>query len=235
MMRTKRRCRDEGVSPVVGVMLMLVVTIIIAAVVSAFAGGLGSSQQKAPQLNMETKIVNTGYYAGSGISMDVTGLSEPIPTKDIKIVTSWKARNGVKNTTTVLPNSLNVIYGTFTQNVTSPFATGPGVDSYGLFHVKTADQNFGNYTLTVGTSMRAYPAGAWGPSLVGVGGYGVATATYQYVGGSNWNVGSDVDFLQAVLGIDWNNLREGDIVKVRVIHTPSGKVIYDQDVAVRGA
>lgn len=40
---------DSGVSPVIGVMLMLVVTIIIAAVVSAFAGGLGSAQNKAPQ------------------------------------------------------------------------------------------------------------------------------------------------------------------------------------------
>jgi FlaG/FlaF family flagellin (archaellin) len=41
--------RDAGVSPVIGVMLMLVVTIIVAAVVSAFAGGLGSAQNKAPQ------------------------------------------------------------------------------------------------------------------------------------------------------------------------------------------
>jgi len=40
---------DAGVSPVVGVMLMLVVTIVIAAIVSAFAGGLGSAQSKAPQ------------------------------------------------------------------------------------------------------------------------------------------------------------------------------------------
>jgi FlaG/FlaF family flagellin (archaellin) len=32
--------KEDAVSPVVGVMLMLVVTIIIAAVVSGFAGGL---------------------------------------------------------------------------------------------------------------------------------------------------------------------------------------------------
>lgn len=46
-MRTKSF--DNAVSPVVGVMLMLVVTILIAAVVSAFAGGLGGSQTKTPQ------------------------------------------------------------------------------------------------------------------------------------------------------------------------------------------
>jgi FlaG/FlaF family flagellin (archaellin) len=41
--------KESAVSPVVGVMLMLVVTIIIAAVVSGFAGGLASGTSKAPQ------------------------------------------------------------------------------------------------------------------------------------------------------------------------------------------
>ncbi len=49
---------DEAVSPVVGVMLMLVVTIIIAAVVSGFAGGLASDETKAPQATLAmTEIV----------------------------------------------------------------------------------------------------------------------------------------------------------------------------------
>jgi len=42
------RLSDDAVSPVIGVMLMLVVTIIIAAIVSSFAGGLGSSTEAAP-------------------------------------------------------------------------------------------------------------------------------------------------------------------------------------------
>lgn len=41
--------KDSAVSPVIGVLLMLVVTIIIAAIVSAFAGGMTSDQSKAPQ------------------------------------------------------------------------------------------------------------------------------------------------------------------------------------------
>lgn len=43
------RENDRAVSPVVGVMLMLVVTIIIAAIVSAFAGGSVSGTSKTPQ------------------------------------------------------------------------------------------------------------------------------------------------------------------------------------------
>jgi len=44
--------RESAVSPVVGVMLMLVVTIIIAAVVSGFAGGLAGESRKAPQASL---------------------------------------------------------------------------------------------------------------------------------------------------------------------------------------
>lgn len=44
---------ESAVSPVVGVMLMLVVTIIIAAIVSAFAGGMGTSQDKVPQVTLK--------------------------------------------------------------------------------------------------------------------------------------------------------------------------------------
>ena len=40
---------EEAVSPVVGVMLMLVVTIIIAAIVSGFSGGVVGSEKSAPQ------------------------------------------------------------------------------------------------------------------------------------------------------------------------------------------
>ena len=45
--------RDHAVSPVIGILLMLVVTIIIAAVVSGFASGLTGGQSKAPQASIE--------------------------------------------------------------------------------------------------------------------------------------------------------------------------------------
>ena len=45
----------RGVSPVVGVMLMLVATVILAAVVSSFAGSFSSEETKAPQLAISAK------------------------------------------------------------------------------------------------------------------------------------------------------------------------------------
>lgn len=53
--------KEAAVSPVVGVMLMLVVTIIIAAVVSAFAGGLGQGSAKAPQVSIGAEAHNASY------------------------------------------------------------------------------------------------------------------------------------------------------------------------------
>ena len=47
---------ESAVSPVVGVMLMLVVTIIIAAVVSGFAGGLGGGTGTAPQASIACSV-----------------------------------------------------------------------------------------------------------------------------------------------------------------------------------
>ncbi|WP_342675788.1 type IV pilin N-terminal domain-containing protein [Methanofollis sp. UBA420] len=48
---------DDAISPVVGVMLMLVVTIIIAAMVSAFSGSVAQDQTLAPQVSLSASYV----------------------------------------------------------------------------------------------------------------------------------------------------------------------------------
>jgi len=65
---TMKRKNEEAVSPVVGVMLMLVVTIIIAAVVSAFAGGISTSSDKSPNV-----VIKAGYSQVNGFWMENTG------------------------------------------------------------------------------------------------------------------------------------------------------------------
>jgi archaeal type IV pilus assembly protein PilA len=78
-----------AVSPVVGVMLMLVVTIIIAAVVSAFAGGLGQGSAKAPQVSMSAEAHNGSYIlldfkGGDTISGSAITIKTFIPMGDHK-------------------------------------------------------------------------------------------------------------------------------------------------------
>lgn len=79
----------EAVSPVVGVMLMLVVTIIIAAVVSAFAGGLGQSSPKAPQISIGAEAHNgqeiiIDFKGGDTISGGAITVKTFIPMGDYK-------------------------------------------------------------------------------------------------------------------------------------------------------
>lgn len=51
--------RESGVSPVIGVMLMIVVTLIIAAIVAALAGGLGSEKKAGPSVSLGYQLKYT--------------------------------------------------------------------------------------------------------------------------------------------------------------------------------
>ena len=71
---------EQAVSPVVGVMLMLVVTIIIAALVSAFSGGAASGTQKAP-----TATIQGTYSQMYGMTITNNG-GDAIPMSTTKIL-----------------------------------------------------------------------------------------------------------------------------------------------------
>lgn len=73
--------KESAVSPVVGVMLMLVVTIIIAAVVSGFAGGLGGGTGKAPQASVDCAVDLVSHQ----FIFEHKG-GDAFPLKDVKVV-----------------------------------------------------------------------------------------------------------------------------------------------------
>ncbi|WP_052418810.1 type IV pilin N-terminal domain-containing protein [Methanolacinia paynteri] len=75
------RVEKDAVSPVVGVMLMLVVTIIIAAVVSGFAGGLANTQSKAPQAK-----ISATFSVSQGMTITHDG-GDAIPLNDLVFIT----------------------------------------------------------------------------------------------------------------------------------------------------
>ena len=120
--RLSKKNSENAVSPVVGVMLMLVVTIIIAAVVSAFSGGLiGQGTPKAPTLTMNVKVVNTGISATSGFFATVTGISNPVQTKNEELITSWQTTNRVTGAAITGGNTTIYVNGT----LTAPLGYGP--------------------------------------------------------------------------------------------------------------
>jgi len=68
---------EHAVSPVVGVMLMLVVVIIIAAIVSGIAGGMVSGQKKVPQATIQATFSQSG-----GMTITHAG-GDPLPTANL--------------------------------------------------------------------------------------------------------------------------------------------------------
>jgi len=216
-------------------MLMLVVTIIIAAVVSAFAGGLSTGSKAAPVASFECHITNTGSWGDSMFDLGVLSADKAIPTKDLKLVTSWTNASGYPVVTTINGAAMpvnNCYYGTYKYNV--PLGFGPGVNQTSMAGSYYTDQFFGNYSLMSGTHMHNSAAGY----STFTGGYGVTPSTrYQYTDGSyHLYAGSGkVDGMMAILGNDWYQLRAGNVVNVQLIHTPSSKVIFDKDITVEGA
>jgi len=233
--RLSRKNGDEAVSPVVGVMLMLVVTIIIAAVVSGFAGSMIGSKDKAPTIAMDVAIKNAGTFANSYFEAKVISVSQPVNTSDLKMVTTW-GKNGANHVSTMVPGS-SLTYWTWSSNRTikgAPWGYGPGVTAMNSGIPNNLEQEFGNYTLYGGTLMYVVPAGQGGGFVNATNpastGYGVVTP-YTYTGWT-YAKGTSVDGMQTLLGDGWETLRSGDTVHVKLVYTPSGSVIFDKNVVV---
>lgn len=139
----------DAVSPVVGVMLMLVVTIIIAAVVSAFAGGLGSSQKSVGQMS-----ISGTYSQANGMTLTDTG-GDTIPLSSINFMTTPSEMFGtdagkfawvINKTIIIDPSSGNPIYNA-TSGLYSTRAFKPG-DTFKINLANCTDYWNGDFNST---------------------------------------------------------------------------------------
>lgn len=79
----KSNQKENAVSPVVGVMLMLVVTIVLAALVAAFAGGLGTTTEATPMVTF-----TVDYSQNDGMLISAAGATGSVPMDDIVVQVS---------------------------------------------------------------------------------------------------------------------------------------------------
>lgn len=214
--------RESAVSPVVGVMLMLVVTIIIAATVSAFAGGLVGSSDKAPQAAFDVKIVHTVQTWAIEPTMTITHLGgDPIDTARTKIITSWTNRTTnvpYYRETTALPfsetpqeyktgNYVNLSLLDVDVNGTTkyqePYFVVPGTlpgDDVSLW--------FGNFILHPGEVMKAQASLS-------------SASFYNPDGYADHSIIKDAEILSGK-----------DTVNVKLVDIPTGQIIFDKDIYV---
>ena len=79
----------RGVSPVIGVILMVAITVILAAVIGTFVLGLGDNLQQAPQAQINAEDASDGSPVTGGSSADVLDIKhrggDSLNTQDIEI------------------------------------------------------------------------------------------------------------------------------------------------------
>jgi len=69
---------DRGVSPVIGVILMVAITVILAAVIGTFVLGLGDSLEQAPQAQLDAQLDGSGNVQISHNGGDALADSEVV-------------------------------------------------------------------------------------------------------------------------------------------------------------
>lgn len=213
--------KDSGVSPVVGVMLMLAVTIMIAAIVSATAGNFSNTEKKAPSAILDVSIYAHKQYDGySTPAMIIRHISgNVLQTKDLQIVTYYNA-----------PGSGNISRGSLIgEKGVDLKGSSAGSDQYGVLFISddsrfsdsTSHANwFGNTSATFRPGdILVTPAQSCGSES-------------SYSGNSDLKDNPGMDLLFPNVNFGNGEFNPGGVVSVKIIHTPSGQIIFDKDVVI---
>ena len=232
---------DDAISPVIGVMLMLVVTVVIAAAVTIFATGVVGETEPAPVAVLDVEIFSnifglTGLY---GPDLWITHVSgEPVDTKDIELRFSWTHK--INEGGTEVECTHYSCYSADGMKVKRPsgITDGGSVARDQALYVKTAsnlDNYFGSVILTPGLKLFAnsdFLAEDYGGGVVKNTGSLFMDAIFD-----NYeltaNVGSSGNPATPTTGGIMEHLQPGTAVDVMIIHLPSNKAIYDNTVIVQ--
>ncbi|WP_135606020.1 type IV pilin N-terminal domain-containing protein [Methanococcoides sp. NM1] len=223
---------SRAVSPVIGVMLMVVVTVVLAAAVSSSSQGILDGVEQAPSAVFSVEIVkDIDGNMGSGITtsyMSIRHVSgDSIDTKDISILTINPNARGDNGVMEVHPNKVNTnvhCSGGGNYIGTVPFWNrGATLDTQ-------ENSFFGEYILEPGRSMVAdewsnYDKATWDDNN---------GEEWRYRSSGSFPVDPEVDPITGMQAMfaDWDSVRSGDHVTVKIIHNPSQKVIFDSEVRV---
>lgn len=237
------RVNDNAVSPVVGVMLMLVVTLVLAAVVSAFVGGIGGDMEGAPSTILEVHIyANKHFSGGTGADkyefyssdMSIESLSgDTISTKDLYIVTYFITEG------TTLTGRLS---GEEYVSGSAGWTDFSDSTNCGVLFFSDPNRYPNVLTSEIGNS-------AWFGNRSAVlrpGDILATPAKYSYTKGEEKSP-SETEMNEAIEkifglsdGLSGDNkgyyanqdFFAGNRVDVKILHYPSGKCIYDREVVI---
>jgi len=214
--KSNTRKTNDAVSPVIGVMLMLVVTIIIAAFVSMFAGTTFADTEAAPSTVLNVKILSGG---GTDGKQDVLLIEHvgggSIPSSDLKITTYYTSTGDERS----------VIRGEVIAQSMPSF---------------TVSDAAGTNQKIVVPILSDVTAGSLGDPKINFGKYefasGAVASTYNSLG--TWmalGFGTEAQLKSKSKDqiIKQYGFTKGSKVSVNIIHTPSQAVLYNKEVIVQ--
>lgn len=214
---------ETAVSPVVGVMLMLAITVMIAAIVSAAAGGLSGTEKKAPSAILDVNFYASKEYGGCTIpSMTIKHVSgNVLPTKDLQIITYFRTPNGttVKGSLIGQPAVTGDADWDFSDSEYTGVLFLNDVNRFELNDIRnTIRNNEGGYKNWYGNESATFRPGD------------ILITPAQFCESADERNPS-MEFMFPGIDMD-KDFCEGSTVAVKIIHTPSGQIIYDKDVIV---
>ncbi len=231
---------DDAVSPVIGVMLMLVVTVVIATAVTIFATGVVGETEPAPVAVLDVEIFSNVFALDNGLSSPdfwITHLSgDAVDTKDIEIRLSW-THDGCSHYSTYSAEGCYDKYPITTNrwNIEEPGIKtsylGVGMNRKQPMYVKMVggeggfglDHYFGDVVLTPGLKLTA------SADCINYGSYSASYTKSPFM---------DIIFDNGEIHTDdgdgiMEHLKAGTAVDVMIVHLPSNKAIYDNTVVVQ--
>lgn len=218
-----RKTTDTGVSPVVGVMLMLAITVMIAAIVSAAAGGLSSTEKKAPAAILDVTIYAQKEYGSCRIpSLVIRHVSgNVLPTKDLQIITYYRTPSGK-----VIKGNIS---GQYSVNGDDDWSgSGFTAGTYcGVLFIGDTNRDGADTTLQDSPGGNANWFGNFSASFRPG---DILVTPAQFCRSSDQH-NPGMEFLFP--GVKFpEEFPAGSVVTVKIIHTPSGQMIFDKEVVV---
>lgn len=234
----KNNKTEDAVSPVIGVMLMLVITVVIAGVVSVFGVGMAGDTEPAPTVILDVQILSNfgaldnGAGALRGPDFQIRHVSgDALDTGDIEIQAAWYDENGkfhdskysAEAVKRKYPNGLPAI-GSSSPRMQPMYVKTqvPSIDGDYTYKSGGLDYYFGDYILTPGYRI-------------------TSTTDFLYDGNNKGSQFMDVIFNDGEI-ITGNSLEDegimeyltkGTPVQITILHIPSNSIIFDKEVIVQ--
>ena len=229
---------EDAVSPVLGIMLLVVVTVVIAAVITTFATGVMGNTEPVPVATLDVKIKSNVQVLQDDIHAGLTGpdfwithiSGDAVDTRDIEIRTTWtdqygnyhqssysaaEFKKGHPNGVAGKPNGENVRKQPMYVKLNT--VNGYSRDEFGS---NSPNYYFGDAILTPGLKLTA------SADMLTLDANNMRSPFMDVIFDSSGKFLDD-----DTVGI-MKYLPEGTAVNVMIVHMPSNKAIYDKEVIV---